>query len=103
MVPPPPSSHLCLTLSMRAAARLLVLSLSCLLQVGQWSTLALQLLQRMWPAGQQGMGRARGTRRQTGHSTTDSRSEPSLAGSEAGEREKVSNILADSHTSLLYT
>ena len=40
-------THLCLTLSMRAAARLLVLSPSCLLQVGQWSTRALQLLQVM--------------------------------------------------------
>lgn len=42
--------YLCLTLSMRAAARLLVLSPSCRLHVGQCSTRLLQDLQIMWPA-----------------------------------------------------
>ena len=84
------SFYLCLTLSMSAAARLLVLSPSCRLQVGQCSTRLLQDLQMMWPAaddhqmllvtwphwpaGQLGMGRSRGMTRHTGHSTTDSRS-----------------------------
>ena len=71
----PSPTYLCLTLSMSAAARLLVLSPSCLLQVGQCSTRPLQGLQIMWPAGQQGMGRSLGMTRHTGHSTTDSRSD----------------------------
>ena len=82
--------YLCLTLSMSAAARLLVLSPSWRLQVGQCSTRLLHDLQMMcpaaddhqmwleqgahWPAGQLGIGRSRGMTRHTGHSTTDSRS-----------------------------
>ena len=42
--------YLCFTLSTRAAAKLLVLSPSCRLQVGQCSTRFLQDLQMMWPA-----------------------------------------------------
>ena len=74
------NNYLCLTLSMRAAAMWLVLSPSCLLHVGQCSTLPLQGLHTMWPAGQQGIGRSRGMTRHTGHSTTDSRSPPTGPG-----------------------
>ena len=42
--------YLCLTLSISAAARLLVLSPNCLLQVGQCSTLPRHDLQIIWPA-----------------------------------------------------